>query len=111
MSKTRKFSPEVRERAVRLFQEQRPEHPSQWAALCSIAAKIGCTAETLRRWVHQSEKDEGVRDGVSTDERQRLKNWSGKIVNSNEPTRSSAKPLRISSRRSSTADPNDGGFH
>ena len=73
MSKTRKFSPEVRERAVRLFQEQRPEHPSQWAALCSIAAKIGCTAETLRRWVHQSEKDEGVRDGVSTDERQRIK--------------------------------------
>lgn len=73
MSKTTRFSPEVRERAVRLFREQRSEHPSQWAALCSISAKIGCTAETLRRWVHQSEKDEGVSDGVSTDERQRLK--------------------------------------
>ncbi len=68
-----KFSSEVRERAVRMVLEHRPGHASQWAAIVSIAAKIGCTAETLRRWVNQAERDSGKKPGVTTDERDRLK--------------------------------------
>ena len=71
--KQSKFSPEVRERAVRLVREQRSEHPSMWAAIESIAPMIGCTAQTLLEWVKRDEVDRGVRDGVSTDERERLK--------------------------------------
>lgn len=67
------FSPEVRERAVRMVGEHRAEHPSQWAAITSIAAKIGCTAQTLSNWVKQAERDEGRRDGLTTDERERLR--------------------------------------
>ena len=73
MSKTRQYSPEVRERAVRLVLEHERDHPSQWAAITSIAEKIGCTAETLRKWVRQAERDSGRRPGLSTEERQRLK--------------------------------------
>jgi len=72
-SKSPRFSPEVRERAVRMVAEHRNEHHSHWAAIVSIAAKIGCTAETLRRWVNQAERDHGKRPGVTTDERERLK--------------------------------------
>jgi transposase len=68
-----KFSPEVRERAVRLVREQRSEHPSMWAAIETIAPMIGCTAQTLLDWVKRDEIDRGVRDGVSTDERERIK--------------------------------------
>jgi Transposase. len=68
-----KFSPEVRARAVRMVQEHRDEYASQWAAISSIAAKIGCTAETLRSWVRQEERDAGLRAGLTTDERARLK--------------------------------------
>jgi len=67
------FSAEVRERAVRMVREHQGEHSSEWAAICSIAAKIGCTAESLRRWIRQAERDEGRRDGLTTDERARLK--------------------------------------
>jgi transposase-like protein len=63
----------MRERAVRLVQEHGAEHPSQWAAIASIAGKLGCTAETLRKWVRQAERDAGQRGGLTTDERQRLK--------------------------------------
>jgi putative transposase len=73
MKTTTKFSPEVRERAVRLVREHQHEHESEWAAMGSIAAKIGCTAETLRRWIRQAEKDSGEREGLSTAEREQIK--------------------------------------
>ena len=73
MARPRKYSPEVRERAVRMVREHGPEHPSQWAAITSIAGKFGCTAETLRNWVRQAERDSGQRGGLTTDERQRFK--------------------------------------
>ncbi len=70
---TKKFSPEMRERAVRLVFEQQREHESQWAAINSVAAKIGCSGETLRKWVRQAERDLGQRGGLPTSERERLK--------------------------------------
>ena len=73
MPRRSRYSPEVRERAVRLVLEHQGEHGSQWAAISSVAAKLGCTAETLRRWVRQAERDEGLRPGLTTDEQQRLK--------------------------------------
>ncbi|CAN6484301.1 unnamed protein product [Victoria cruziana] len=73
MKKSPKFSPEVRERAVHMVQEHRAEHPSQWAAIESIADKIGCVPQTLHTWVKQHEVDAGQRDGVSTAEAQRIK--------------------------------------
>ena len=68
-----KYSPEVRERAVRMVFEHEGDHASQWAAIGSIAAKIGCTAETLRGWVRQAERDQGLRAGPTSDERERIK--------------------------------------
>jgi len=73
MGRRSKYSPEVRERAVRLVQEQEAQHGSQWAAMQSIAPKIGCTAETLRKWVRQAERDAGRRAGLTTTEREELK--------------------------------------
>ena len=72
MGRPSKYSPEVRERAVRLVVEHQGDHDSQWAAIGSIATKIGCTAETLRKWVRQAERDSRQRPGLSTAERQRL---------------------------------------
>ena len=68
-----RFSPEVRQRAVRMVLDYGGDHASQWAAIGSIAAKIGCTAETLRQWVRQAERDQGLRPGPTTDERERIK--------------------------------------
>ena len=68
-----KYAPEVRERAVRMVFEHQGEHASQWTAIGSIAAKIGCTAETLRGWVRQAERDQGKRSGPTTDDRERIK--------------------------------------
>ena len=73
MTRASRFSPEVRERAVRLVVEHAAAHESQWAAITSIAEKIGCTAETLRKWVRQAGRDDGRRPGLTTEERQRLK--------------------------------------
>jgi transposase len=68
-----KYSPEVRERAVRMVLEHRGEHASEWAAIVSVAAKIGCTAQSLNNWVRQAERDSGARAGLSTEERERIK--------------------------------------
>ncbi len=72
-TRSTRYSPEVRSRAVRMVSEHRAEHASEWAAITSIAAKIGCKAKTLRLWVRQAQRDQGLRDGVTTDERSRLK--------------------------------------
>jgi len=73
MARPSRFSPEVRDRAVRMVLEHANEHPSQWAAITSVAEKIGCAAETLRSWVRQTERNEGKRPGLTTEERARLK--------------------------------------
>ncbi len=73
MARPSRYSAEVRARAIRMVREHGADHPSQWAAISSIAGKLGCTAETLRRWVRQAERDTGHHPGLTTDERQRLK--------------------------------------
>ena len=79
MKTSKRYSPETRERAVRLVWEAEADHASQWAAICSISEKVGCTRESLRRWVRQAERDSGKRPGLSTDERQRLKDLEREV--------------------------------
>ena len=73
MGGTKRFPLEVRERAVRMMMDHADAHQSQWSAICSIAEKIGCSAETLRNWLRQAERDLGKRPGLTTSERERLK--------------------------------------
>ena len=73
MGRKSKFSAEVRERAVRMVFDHGEQYGSQWEAIQSIASKIGCTGETLRKWVRQAERDQGRRSGVTSTERERLK--------------------------------------
>ena len=68
----KRYSPEIRERAVRMVFEHQREYESEWAAMCSISSKIGCTAETLRNWVRRSETDQGKRLGMTTSDREQL---------------------------------------
>ncbi len=93
MKKSNKFSPEVRERAVRLVREHRGEYPSLWAAIESIAPKIGCVPQTLNEWVKRHEIDSGARDGISTPELQRLK----ELERENKELRKANEILKLAS--------------
>jgi transposase len=73
MSKANRYSPEVRERAVRMVLEHKGDYSSQWQAICSIAAKIGCSPDSLRNWVRRADIDEGREDGMTSDDRERIK--------------------------------------
>ena len=90
---TNKYSPEVRERAVRLVQEHRGEYPSLWATIESLAPKIGCSSATLNEWVKRAEVDAGRRDGVSTQERERIK----ALERENKELRQANEILRLAS--------------
>ena len=79
MKKQNKFSPEVRERAVRMVLEHRGQYPSLWATIESIAPKIGCVPQTLNDWVRKHEVDTGTRDGVTSAERERVKELESKV--------------------------------
>jgi transposase len=111
MAKRTRFSPEVRERAVRLVQTHEKDHASQWAAICSVAEKIGCSAETLRHWVRRMERDEGRRPGLTTAEAQRVK----ELERENRELRRANEILRKASaffaQGSSTAAGGNGGVH
>src|SRR3954466_8530459 len=87
-----RFSPEVRERAVRMVLEHGGDHASQWAAIGSIAAKIGCTAETLRKWVRHAERDGGQRPGATTEERERIKALEPSCCTGQRPRRIGSCP-------------------
>jgi len=73
MGRRSRYSPEVRERAVRLVFESRESHGSEWATITSVAEKIGCKAETLRKWVRQAQRDAGTRSGQTTSDKERMK--------------------------------------
>ena len=73
MARSSRFSPEVRDRAIRMVFEHESEYGSRWETMKSIASKIGCSAETLRKWVRQTQVDTGHRDGLTSDERARIK--------------------------------------
>ena len=73
MGREKRYSPEVRERAVRLVREHESEYSSQWGAIESVAGKIGCAPETLRKWMRREERDRGERAGMTSSERERLK--------------------------------------
>ena len=91
--KSNQFSPEVRERAVRMVREHRGECPSLWAAIESIAPKIGCMPQTLNEWIKRDQIDTGVRNGISTSELQRLK----ELERENKELRKANEILKLTS--------------
>ena len=93
MSKTKQYSPEIKERAVRMVQEARKDYPSHWAAVESIAPKIGGAGATLHEWVKRDEIDTGMRDGVTTAERERIK----ALERENKELRQANEILRLAS--------------
>ena len=111
MKESNKFSPEVRERAVRMVQEHRGEYPSLWAAIESIAPKIGGVPQTLHEWVRKHEIDTGLRDGITSEERDRIKPLEREV----KELRRANEILKLASafflpRRSSTADSSPEGL-
>ena len=80
MNTSKRYAPEVRQRAVRMVFDHEADYPSQWAAIGAIAPKIGCTPETLRSWVRQSERDAGRREGTTTSERERIKALAETVI-------------------------------
>src|SRR3954470_3301662 len=105
-----RYSPEVRQRAVRMVLDHQGDHASQWAAIGSIAAKIGCTAETLRG--RQAERDQGLRAGPTTDDRERIKALEREVRELRQANEISAARRRgILPRRSSTAGPSHDRVH
>jgi len=98
-----RYAPEVRARAVRMVQEHGGDHASQWAAIGSIAAKIGCTGETLRKWVRQAERDQGARPGPTTEERERIKVLEREVRELRQANEILRKASAYFARRSSTA--------
>ena len=101
MGRQAKYSPEMKERAVRMVTEHAAAHGSQWAAMDAIAPKLGCTAETLRRWVRQAERDSGQRAGLTTDERPRLKD----LERENRDLKRANEILRLACSSPGTATP------
>ena len=93
MTKANKFSPEVRERAVRMVLEHRGQYPSLWAAIESIAPKIGCVPHTLNEWVKRHQIDTGARDGITSSELQRLKD----LERENKELRKANEILKLAS--------------
>jgi transposase-like protein len=93
MGRTKPYPREFKERAVRLVAEQRDEYSSEWAAIRSIADKMGCNSETLRSWVRQAQRDSGEREGLTTDERKRLK----ELERENRELKRSNEILRLAS--------------
>ena len=110
MPQATRFSPEVRERAVRMVGEQAPMHPSQWPAIKSIAEKIGCNPETLRSWIRRYERDACQRPRRTTDLEQ-LKELEGEVKELRRENEILGKASAFSARRTSTADRNDGDVH
>jgi transposase-like protein len=93
MSKSNRFSPEVRERAVRMLQDHRGQYPSTWAAIESIALKIGCAPQTLHEWARKHEIDSGVRDGTTSAEHDRIK----ELERENKELRRANEILKVAS--------------
>ncbi len=93
MEKTKRYSPELRERAVRMVFEHAAEHGSQWETIVSVASKIGCSPETLRKWIRRAERDQGLRPGLTSEERARLK----ELERENRELRRANEILRLAS--------------